>query len=84
MPSSPAKRLKVYEKGGGVCWLCHRPLTLEEMSLDHVIPRSLGGGFRIANLMPAHKVCNAKRGNKAPTLFNRRCNPPCGACSWCS
>lgn len=35
------------------------PLSL---SLDHVVPRSRGGGDDLANLRPSHLHCNCSRG----------------------
>lgn len=33
-------------------------------TLDHVIPKSLGGAHTLANLRPAHRRCNLARQNK--------------------
>lgn len=38
-----------------------------DISLDHVLPKSLGGRSGIVNLVLAHKGCNAVKGNKADT-----------------
>lgn len=64
------KRL-VLETYGSICWLCKRPIDLAAsgrskwgMSLDHVLPRSLGGSNALGNLRPAHQYCNSKRRNK--------------------
>ena len=53
------------------CWICGYAIDLTaavdadgEFSIDHVIPRSIGGGqLGINNLRPAHRLCNAIRGN---------------------
>ena len=39
-------------------------LTNDNLSLEHVIPHSLGGATRLDNLMLAEKTANAKRGIK--------------------
>lgn len=31
------------------------------LTVDHVVPRSLGGGDELANLRPAHSSCNKSR-----------------------
>nr|DAV64902.1 MAG TPA: HNH endonuclease [Caudoviricetes sp.] len=36
-------------------------------TLDHVIPKSLGGAHTLANLRPAHRRCNLSRQNKPLT-----------------
>lgn len=36
------------------------------MTVDHVIPVSLGGGNNLKNLRPAHASCNERRGNDYP------------------
>lgn len=47
-----------------VCWLCG--LSGSD-TVDHVVPWSKGGTNEVANLRPAHRSCNSKRNNKAPT-----------------
>lgn len=56
------------ETYGRTCWLCGLPGAT---SADHVIPRSLGGAvFDLANLAPAHRSCNYRRGNRPAELFD--------------
>lgn len=45
-----------------VCHLCGKPGA---DSADHVIPYAEGGGDDVANLRPAHKACNSKRGTRS-------------------
>lgn len=61
----------VVEMYGPTCWLCGGAIDLEAprrspagLSVDHVVPRSAGGGHDLANLRPAHYLCNLKRGNR--------------------
>lgn len=57
------------------CWLCGLPLDFDapprtrwSPSVDHRIPRSLGGDmFDRDNLRAAHYGCNAGRGRRDPT-----------------
>lgn len=44
---------------GPTCWLCGR---LGSDTLDHVTPIAFGGTNSPANLKPAHKACNSRRG----------------------
>jgi hypothetical protein len=52
-------------RDGNDCWLCGHALGLN-VTLDHVIPRSKGGGSSIENLRLAHYECNQRRGNADP------------------
>ena len=66
--------LAVHERDQWTCQLCGTP-TLREWvkgdmrspTLDHIMPRSLGGSDDIANLRTAHWLCNSIRGNEAET-----------------
>jgi len=66
----PVKRHRIYERDGWSCGLCGLE-TLKRYvagdplspSLDHVVPRSLGGGNEDENLRAAHIKCNAIRGD---------------------
>ena len=67
------KKLKarVRERDGDNCWLCGERISKNARgqrrgTLDHVIPRSLGGPNSIMNLKLAHKACNEARGHKPP------------------
>jgi len=47
---------------GWKCWLCGDPWE----AIDHVIPISKGGSNWPANLRPACKSCNSRKGSKLP------------------
>lgn len=47
------------------CYLCSRPLTDETSILDHVWPRSAGGGNGKSNLRVAHESCEGIKGDIA-------------------
>ncbi len=61
---------------GSVCWLCggaRGPIVLGLRrghplgpSMDHVVPRSMGGSWDLSNLRPAHFGCNSARGARDP------------------
>lgn len=48
----------VYANGNGHCAICGRPISFSEMTVDHKVPLSKGGGNGIENLQPACKTCN--------------------------
>ena len=48
-----------------ICYLCGQLiLKQEELSADHVVPKSKGGTTSFSNLKPTHKICNNKKGDK--------------------
>lgn len=63
---------KLFERDGGVCWLCGELCDYTAdingnmyPSIDHVVPISKGGKDEWSNIKLAHRICNAKRGNRA-------------------
>jgi hypothetical protein len=64
----PIPMAKLFERYGYRCWICRRKVDPAKKypnwmcpSVDHVIPRSAGGGDEIENLRPAHWRCNTQR-----------------------
>lgn len=55
-----ARRLlpKVFQKAGGVCHWCQKPLTMGNATIEHLLPISQGGGNDMANLSIACRGCN--------------------------
>ncbi|WP_442945093.1 HNH endonuclease [Nostoc sp.] len=49
------------------CFWCRDGLTLENMTIDHYIPRSKGGSNELSNLRPSCSRCNSLRGNTMPS-----------------
>lgn len=73
---APSLRRAVYERDGLVCHLCGDKCDPSAgvyddsyPTLDHLIPRSRGGGHDPENLATAHRICNVRRGDSPlPTL----------------
>lgn len=65
----PKRRLSIYERDGWQCGICGDLIDRSAgvnadlaPSLDHIVPRLLGGGHESENLRTAHRACNARRG----------------------
>ena len=64
----PLTRRNVLERDRQTCQYCH--YKGEQLTLDHVIPRSRGGGDSWENLVAACVRCNVKKGNRTPKEAN--------------
>jgi 5-methylcytosine-specific restriction endonuclease McrA len=64
------KREDVIRLHGRVCWICKKKIGElphphpQSLSLDHIVPLSLGGWHHISNLKPAHLSCNSTKGDR--------------------
>jgi HNH endonuclease len=65
---------RIYYRDKGLCGICKDPIDLrlqypdlQSLSIDHIVPVSLGGTNLQSNLQPSHLICNSKRGNKPLT-----------------
>lgn len=67
-----AKKAKLFRQQGTRCWLCGKRMRWNEMSFDHIIPRSKGGDNSLDNLALAHVWCNNARGDNDGIAFERR------------
>lgn len=56
-------RRNVLKRDGHRCQYCNKT---EDLTIDHVIPRSRGGGDTWENLVAACNRCNHKKGNHTP------------------
>lgn len=51
-----------WKRDGGLCWICEQPVGRSKATMDHVVPLSRGGSHSNANIRPAHKSCNSRKG----------------------
>lgn len=56
------KRDALYDRDGGICHLCQKPVSRQNFHVDHLVPRSKGGPDTPENLAVAHPFCNQSRG----------------------
>ena len=59
-------RRNVYARDGNVCQYCGKRLAAHQLTIDHVIPRSLGGTESWSNLVTACMPCNTRKGGRTP------------------
>lgn len=65
-------RKLIYMNAGGRCELCGRKILLDDMTLDHVNPLSMGGEDDVENLSCTCYPCNLFKGNILPSDFMER------------
>lgn len=53
----------ILERDGTDCWLCGKHMPENDRTIEHLNPRSLGGGDEMDNLAAAHRQCNCDLGN---------------------
>lgn len=63
-------RTKLKNAGPHLCYFCGKPVNLDvkyphpmSFAVQHIKPRSLGGGHEYENLAACHMRCNAREGN---------------------
>ena len=59
-------RRNIYARDGSRCQYCGRRFKTQELSLDHVIPRSRGGDATWNNIVCCCTSCNVKKGGRTP------------------
>ena len=59
-------RRNIYARDHSMCQYCGKKFSTQELSLDHVMPRSMGGTTTWDNLVCACVYCNAKKGGRTP------------------
>lgn len=63
MKREKTTRERLWEETSGHCVYCGHPVSLEQMEVDHIVPRSLGGDNSFDNKVCACPQCNAAKGN---------------------
>lgn len=51
------KRSKLLARDGDECWFCGLPMA-DDCTIEHLVPKSKGGGNRMDNYALAHGACN--------------------------
>jgi len=82
LPRSEIKfnRRNIFARDKNTCQYCGKKQPTNELSLDHIIPKSAGGKSNWENIVCACTSCNAKKGGRTPkqagmTLVTRAVKP---------
>ena len=59
-------RRNLYARDGSRCQYCGDQFSTKELTIDHVVPRVLGGLHSWTNLVCACVRCNARKGGRTP------------------
>ena len=59
-------RKNIFERDGHRCQYCGKRFSKQDLTIDHVLPRSRGGRDTWENLVLACVKCNLKKSNRTP------------------
>lgn len=59
---STARRMAIYNRDNGTCYICHKPVASNDFELDHLVPVSRGGDSSEGNVAVTCRYCNRSRG----------------------
>ena len=65
-------RRNLYARDSSHCQYCGRSFPTRELTIDHVVPRVLGGNHSWTNLVCACVRCNARKGGRTPMQASMR------------
>ena len=74
LPRRPVKfnRRNIYARDRNICQYCGKRYPSSELSLDHIIPRRMGGKSTWSNIVCACTRCNVKKGGRTPKQAHMR------------
>ena len=59
-------RVNIYARDAHRCQYCGKRCATDELTYDHVVPRSRGGRTTWDNIVSCCYVCNARKANRTP------------------
>lgn len=68
--SLPVTRRTILARDNFTCQYCGATPVRQELTLDHVLPRSRGGKSTWENVVTACKKCNGRKGSRVPAEAN--------------
>lgn len=80
-PQVQFTRANIYTRDGYTCQYCQKEFDSKDLTFDHVIPVSQGGGKSWENIVTCCLTCNRKKGGQTPeeagmTLLKKPIRPP--------
>ena len=60
-------RRNIYARDGHKCQYCGRRYPTDDLTCDHVVPRSRGGKAEWSNIVTCCVPCNRRKGGRTPT-----------------
>jgi 5-methylcytosine-specific restriction endonuclease McrA len=69
-------RRNIFARDGNRCQYCGKRFPTGELSLDHVMPRSRGGGTDWENIVCACVRCNVRKGGRTPAEAGMKLTRP--------
>ena len=65
-------KLQLLWEHGKRCAICGKKISsYDELTVDHIIPRSKGGKNVLSNCQLAHRACNSKKNDTMPDKFEQ-------------
>lgn len=65
-------RTNIYKRDAFKCMYCGNKFHDHELTLDHVVPKSKGGGTSWVNVVSSCFPCNSQKKNRTPQQANMR------------
>ncbi len=64
-------RMNIFIRDSFTCQYCNEGFEPRELTFDHVVPRSRGGGTNFENIVACCVACNSKKGDRTDIRPNR-------------
>jgi 5-methylcytosine-specific restriction endonuclease McrA len=64
--ASSMKRMRIYTRDKYRCQYCGEKKSVNQLTLDHILPRSRGGDNSPVNIVTACVECNNRKSNRTP------------------
>jgi 5-methylcytosine-specific restriction endonuclease McrA len=63
---SKHRRQQIFARDKNRCADCRRSFPVDQLTIDHIIPISKGGGVKSKNLQAMCQPCNVAKGDRFP------------------